>query len=123
MQNNHSSLSGLHILGELSGLSFENLNNLILLENLLLEAIPLGGATVCGHISKQFQPHGVTVLVLLSESHASIHTYPEAGCLFLDIFTCGDCRPQLILNKIIDTLMPGKLSISTVARHLHQRHS
>ncbi|TGK10312.1 adenosylmethionine decarboxylase [Leptospira fluminis] len=53
------------------------------------EAIQSIGATILNKVEHRFDPHGVTILFLLSESHASIHTYPEYGSCFLDIFTCG----------------------------------
>ncbi len=114
----HSTHSGTHIFGELSGLEFSLLNNAKLLERYLLESIPAGGATICGHLSKCFSPQGVTSLVLLSESHAAIHTYPEIGCLFFDIFTCGDCKPDLILDSLIEKLKPGKSNRSSIVRTL-----
>ncbi|EQA44050.1 S-adenosylmethionine decarboxylase proenzyme [Leptospira broomii serovar Hurstbridge str. 5399] len=53
------------------------------------EAIVSIGATILNKVEHRFDPHGVTILFLLSESHASIHTYPEFNSCFLDIFTCG----------------------------------
>jgi S-adenosylmethionine decarboxylase len=54
------------------------------------EAVKSSGATVLDKCSYTFYPEGVTVVYLLSESHASIHTYPEFGACFVDLFTCGD---------------------------------
>ena len=51
------------------------------------------GATLMGTWKKTFTPQGVTVLVCLSESHASIHTYPELGYYAADMFTCGALNP------------------------------
>ncbi|SDB66393.1 S-adenosylmethionine decarboxylase [Pseudomonas sp. NFACC23-1] len=98
------------------GLEFQMLDNLPLLESLLLSSVSTGGATVCGYISKKFIPHGVTTLVLLSESHASIHTYPECGFLFFDIFTCGNCQTDLILDALIDNLNPKTVRKSIIHR-------
>jgi S-adenosylmethionine decarboxylase len=116
MNTPHTTFLGTHIFGELTGLDFNVLNDLSFLENSLIDSIPAGGATVCGHISKQFFPHGVTTLVLLSESHASIHTYPERGCLFFDIFTCGNCKPDLILDSLVNLLNPKKIRKSVISR-------
>ena len=62
---------------------------------LLENAAIASGATVCESIFKEFDPQGVTVLCLLSESHISIHTWPEKGEAAVDIFTCGDCNDRL----------------------------
>ena len=47
------------------------------------------GATILQTISHKFWPQGVTAMVLLSESHMSIHTWPELGIDHVDLFTCG----------------------------------
>jgi S-adenosylmethionine decarboxylase len=52
-------------------------------------AIEAVGASIIGQAESRFSPHGVSIVFLLSESHASIHTYPEYNACFLDIFTCG----------------------------------
>jgi S-adenosylmethionine decarboxylase len=52
------------------------------------------GATVLSSSSHKFEPQGVTAILLLSESHISIHTWPEKGLATCDIFTCGTCVPE-----------------------------
>lgn len=52
-------------------------------------AIKTVGAKIINSIEHKFFPRGITILYLLSESHASIHTYPEFNGCFIDIFTCG----------------------------------
>lgn len=111
-----ASLSGVHIFGELDGIDFSLLNDLKFLESSLIKALISGGVTVCGHVSKQFSPHGVTTLVLLSESHASIHTYPEEGFLFFDLFTCGAIDPEAVLEPLVAMLRPEKVRKSKVFR-------
>jgi S-adenosylmethionine decarboxylase proenzyme len=65
------------------------LNNRELLRVYLKEAVIAAGATLLNLVDYQFEPSGVTLVALLSESHASIHTYPELGACFVDLFTCG----------------------------------
>ena len=48
------------------------------------------GATIIDQIDYEFDNGGYTCLIMLAESHASIHTYPERSACFIDIFTCGD---------------------------------
>jgi S-adenosylmethionine decarboxylase len=62
------------------------------------------GANVIQTISKKFDPQGVTVLCLLSESHISIHTWPEEGRAAVDVYTCGDCNPKIGCDIIIQQL-------------------
>ena len=81
---------GKHYLLNLYGCPFDKLDNYLFLIELLENAAAASGATVCETIYKQFEPQGVTVLSLLSESHISIHTWPEKGMAVCDAFTCGD---------------------------------
>lgn len=56
----------------------------------LLTAVEAAGATILGKVEHTFDSNGFTAVVLLSESHASIHTYPEYNACFVDLFTCGN---------------------------------
>jgi S-adenosylmethionine decarboxylase len=57
------------------------------------------------------------VLALLAESHASIHSYPEAGSLFFDAFTCGsNCEPERILDAVVEALMPTEVRSNLIWR-------
>ena len=81
---------GKHYLLNLYGCEFDILNNEVYLRNLIKLAAETTGATVLQTISHKFDPYGVTALCLLSESHISIHTWPEKGMAVCDVFTCGD---------------------------------
>jgi len=54
------------------------------------QAIRATGAKILNRTIHVFETSGCTAVYLLSESHASIHTYPEFGSCFVDLFTCGD---------------------------------
>jgi S-adenosylmethionine decarboxylase len=104
--------AGQHVLAELEGVSAELLDDERFLRHALGEALTLADATVLEVVSKQFDPQGVTVLALLSESHASIHTYPEVGSVFVDVFTCGTrAKPALAVQLLADAL--GAVSTRT----------
>lgn len=66
-----------------------DLDDLTAIKRDMTAAIQAVGASILGETESRFSPHGVSVVFLLSESHASIHTYPEHNACFLDIFTCG----------------------------------
>lgn len=90
MQSQHGSrFAGCHVLAEFTGVSPALANDVRRLRRILDDALTRAGATVCTVVDKQFEPHGVTVLALLAESHASLHTYPELGAIFADVFTCS----------------------------------
>jgi len=54
------------------------------------QAVNASGAQVLEKKSYVFPPHGLTIVYLLAESHASLHTYPEFESCFIDLFTCGN---------------------------------
>lgn len=107
---------GQHVFGELYGIRSDLLNNETLLNQLLREGIALAGATLINIQSHKFFPNGVTSLALLAESHASIHTYPEFGSLFLDVFTCGTVDPTVVFDHIKKNLDPSDFKIETHKR-------
>jgi spermidine synthase len=81
--------TGWHVLAEFGGIDANLCDDLERLEAALRKSLVAAGVTICEVVHKKFDPQGVTVLALLSESHASIHTYPESGDIFVDVFTCG----------------------------------
>ncbi|WP_459644387.1 adenosylmethionine decarboxylase [Kineococcus sp. NUM-3379] len=93
--------AGVHVLAEFSGVDPERLDDEQLLLALLDSALTRANATVCQVVSKKFQPQGVTVLALLSESHASVHTYPERGSAFVDVFTCGTQADPVLAARLL----------------------
>lgn len=98
---------GRHVAVDTWGVDFELLNNAEFLQAQMVEAAEACGATVLSVQSKQFEPQGATVLVLLSESHLSIHTYPEKGFAALDCYTCGETvDPQLAIDYMLSVLKP-----------------
>ena len=107
---------GKHYLLNLYGCPFDRLDNSLFLIELLENAAAASGATVCETIFKQFEPQGVTVLSLLSESHISIHTWPEKGEAAVDIFTCGDCNPKIGCDIIIHQINAKSHTLSYIER-------
>lgn len=108
---------GQHLLAELYGVSSARLDDPELLADALRQGVKQGGATLCHLEVRHFSPHGVTVLALLAESHASVHSYPEAGALFFDAFTCGpNCRPEGILEAVVAALAPEEVRSSMIRR-------
>jgi len=95
---------GKHYLLNLYGCSLSLLDNEFFLCNLLENAARTCGAYVLQTMSHQFDPQGVTAICLLSESHISIHTWPEKGEAAVDVFTCGHSEPKIACDIIIKEL-------------------
>jgi S-adenosylmethionine decarboxylase len=108
---------GHHVLAEFEGVDPGPLDDVDFLLATLQSALRAAGATVCDVVSKQFVPQGVTVIALLSESHASLHTYPELGSVFLDVFTCGErADPELAMKLLAEALGARSTRITTIQR-------
>lgn len=100
---------GRHVAVDAWGVDFEVLNNEQLLQAHLVEAAEACGATILSIQSRKFEPQGATVLVMLSESHLSIHTYPERGFAAIDCYTCGESvDPQQAIDYLVTVLQPEK---------------
>jgi len=81
---------GRHILAEFSGCDRHLLNDLPFIESILKEAARKARATVVDSVFHRYNPHGLSGVVVIAESHLSIHTWPEYGYAAVDFFTCGD---------------------------------
>lgn len=79
---------GRHVIIELWGCS-EVINDTELVRSAMLEAVHAANATLLNIHVHTFSPQGVTGVAVLSESHLSIHTWPEHGYVAADVFTCG----------------------------------
>lgn len=118
-QSNLPGFTGRHVLAEFEGLEPALLDDPARLSAMLSAALSESGATVLQVITHRFAPQGVTVLAMLAESHASIHTYPEMGSAFVDVFTCGDqADPEHALKLLADALDRVPSRQETVRRGL-----
>jgi S-adenosylmethionine decarboxylase len=108
---------GRHVAIDLWGVDFDLLNNEQALKEQLVEAAHYCGAGVLNVQSKQFEPQGATVLVLLSESHLSIHTYPEKGFAAIDCYTCGETvDPERAIEYLLKVLQPKEHFVKKLIR-------
>jgi S-adenosylmethionine decarboxylase len=108
---------GNHLLVELYNCNTSLINNVVKIEELLLEAVKISGATALNSTFHKFLPHGVSGVVVISESHFSIHTWPEYGYCALDIFTCGsEIKSEKALDFLKEELGAGSISVTEVKR-------
>lgn len=105
--------TGRHVLAELTGLEPSLLDDEPAVREALVGALTGAGASVLRTIGHRFDPRGLTVLAMLSESHASVHTWPEHGSAFVDVFTCGEAADP---ERAVE-LLAARLG----AAHVHRR--
>lgn len=81
---------GRHVVAEVYGCRFGILNDVEAVQNIMVNAALEAGAEVREFVFHKFSPQGVSGVVVISESHLAIHTWPELGYAAVDVFTCGD---------------------------------
>jgi S-adenosylmethionine decarboxylase len=108
---------GRHTVVDVWGVDSSFLDNVDYLRLIMVNAAEKSGATVLSVIHKKFDPSGCSILVLLSESHLSIHTYPEEGFAAIDGYTCGKrVDPKIAVDHVVDILKPKKMYTKTLIR-------
>jgi S-adenosylmethionine decarboxylase len=113
----HKSAIGNHILADLHGVKPAVLRDSVALENLLCRVARDAGAHVLSsHFHSFGDGGGITGVVLLAESHISIHTWPECGLAAADIFMCGTTDTERALALLIEKLSPSSWHIERAAR-------
>jgi S-adenosylmethionine decarboxylase len=109
--------AGIHLLADLGGVAPALLVDAGAIDALLRQAALGAGAQILHSHFHSFGPgQGITGVLLLAESHISIHTWPEHGFAAADIFMCGAAQPQRALAIIEAALQPATRSVRTVAR-------
>lgn len=109
-------LLGKHCFTEVYGCDNKLLDDEEFLKNQIIEAINKTKLTLLNISSHKFSPQGVTIVALLSESHISIHTWPEKGSAALDVFTCGESDPEIAMLHMILALKATTHSSKCIVR-------
>nr|WP_221403940.1 adenosylmethionine decarboxylase [Pseudoduganella umbonata] len=105
------------MLADLSGVAADRLTSCARIEALLRAAADAAGAHILHSHFHAFGPGlGVTGVVLLAESHISIHTWPEQAFAAVDIFMCGAAAPQRALDMVRQALAPTHCRVRSVQR-------
>jgi S-adenosylmethionine decarboxylase proenzyme len=108
---------GRHLMLTLTGCPSSLLDDEAALLDITQRAVAATDAQVLNVSSHHFEPQGVTILILLAESHASIHTYPEEGIAFWDCFTCGwRCDPERSTAVLVEALQPTSYQADCLVR-------
>ncbi len=101
---------GLHILADLYGVEFDKIDHVEDVKALLEGAVKYADLSKLSSHFHQFYPHGATGIILLEESHISIHTWPEHGYAAIDVYTCGGKEKTFkAMEYILKVLKPKRV--------------
>jgi S-adenosylmethionine decarboxylase len=107
--------AGTHLLVDLWGAS--NLDSPSLIDRALREGAVIAGATILHSHFHHFTPNGgVSGVVVLAESHISIHTWPERNFAAIDIFMCGSCDPHKAIPVLQAAFHPERVDVDEQRR-------
>jgi len=108
---------GRHILAEYAQCDTRVLNDMQRVETIMNEAARQAGATIVESVFHQYNPFGLSGVVVIAESHMSIHTWPEYGYASVDFFTCGDrVDPWKACSYVKDMLGCTEMHTREIAR-------
>jgi len=114
---------GIHIIADFLGVDPRKIARVEDLRAILDRVVSKSGLHVVSSIFHQFEPHGVSAAYILSESHLSVHTWPEHGYVALDIFTCGsdECAIKAF-DLLVEELEPKVIEKKIVRRDFYEKN-
>jgi S-adenosylmethionine decarboxylase len=112
---------GHHYIVEGSGCNDEVISRVEQVEQIMVRAAEVANVQVWAISFHRFRPTGVSGVVVISESHLSVHTWPEVGYVALDIFTCGDsAKPEAAVQHALKAFGATNMHITEVTRGLDE---
>ncbi len=112
---------GDHYIVEASGCDPKVIGDIEKVQNILVKAAEKAKSQVWAVSFHRFPPNGVSGVVVISESHISVHTWPEVGYAALDIYTCGaDTEPEAAVYYIIQEFKAQNVHISELTRGIDE---
>ena len=113
---------GRHVLAEIYDCSAEILNDIKSVEKIMVRAALEAGAEIREVAFHKFSPQGVSGVVVISESHLAIHTWPELGYAAVDVFTCGETvDPWVSCNYIKQQFAAQRMEAKEVKRGVFEQ--
>jgi S-adenosylmethionine decarboxylase len=114
---------GRHILAEVYGCDHDILNSAETIEKIMVNAALRAGAEIREVAFHKFSPQGVSGVVIISESHLAIHTWPELGYAALDVFTCGETvDPWVACDDIVEKFKAENVTATESRRGIFSPH-
>jgi len=107
---------GKHLLLEVYDVEFNLLNDAISIQEVMERGIQRAKMTILNTFTHCFLPQGCTIVIALAESHVSCHTWPENGCIAIDVYTCGEGNPKIIAIELLKYLNSEKYNLRCIDR-------
>lgn len=111
--------AGKHVICDMYGVRRDrkDLSETAYLLEACIEASTMSGNVVLDYVEHRFEPQGASVVLLLAESHLSVHTYPEHGYVSADIYSCGgNSEPEKGVEYLISVFKPERYNTVTLQR-------
>lgn len=108
---------GRHLLLELFDCDTDAINNVEAVKSALIEAAKRAQATIVDVVFHEFNPFGISGVVVIAESHLSIHTWPEYRYAAVDVFSCGESlQPEIAVNYLVEQFAAERASVVEMQR-------
>jgi S-adenosylmethionine decarboxylase len=108
---------GRHLLLELFDCDPDAINSLDIVKAAMVEAAKKAQATIVDVVFHEFNPFGISGVVVIAESHLAIHTWPEYRYAAVDVFSCGDTlQPQVAVEHLVEQLGAARTSVVELQR-------
>ncbi len=112
---------GEHYIVEASGCAPEIIGNVEKMQEILVKAAQKANVKIWAVSFHRFPPQGVSGVIVISESHISVHTWPEYGYVALDIYTCGEySNPEAAVNFALQEFKAENVHISEITRGIEE---
>ena len=112
---------GEHYIVEASGCDPEIIGNVEKMQEILVNAAHKANVKIWAVSFHRFPPQGVSGVIVISESHISVHSWPEFGYVALDIYTCGEhSNPEAAVNYALQEFKAENVHISEITRGLDE---
>lgn len=112
---------GSQYLAEFYDCCSDTINNKDRIQKLMIEAAKIANATIVADVFHEFNPHGISGVVVIAESHIAIHSWPEHSCASVDIFTCStEMKPEAAIDFLKTAFKAKRIDIKVVDRGVVQ---
>jgi S-adenosylmethionine decarboxylase proenzyme len=108
---------GTHLLAEFFACQTDKLDDVQFIREEMENAALAANATIVQTAFHRFNPYGVSGVVVIAESHVTIHTWPEYNYAAIDVFTCGDtCDPYAAIAYLKEAFATDTIQVKQLDR-------